>query len=163
MKRDREQLILGNLALVRQLARGFSSLDHDDLVSEGTLGLIDAADRFDSSLKIEFSTYAWPFIQGAMIDAINRELKRRAPGSIDPESVPSPHRSELTAVDVVWDAVEALPADQADAVVAMYGLDGRRPQGRADAAAELGTSEKRIRTACRRAIRSLRRTIRAAL
>jgi RNA polymerase sigma factor (sigma-70 family) len=67
-----EQDILDNMGLVIWVAKIFSGrlTNHvfgwDDLVSEGTLGLIKALDRFDPSTGHKFSAYGVPMIKGAM-------------------------------------------------------------------------------------------------
>ncbi|MBQ6152743.1 MAG: sigma-70 family RNA polymerase sigma factor [Ruminococcus sp.] len=64
----RDERIENNLGLVRSCAKRFSGkgIDHDDLVSAGTIGLVKAADRYDESLGYQFSTYAVPVILGEM-------------------------------------------------------------------------------------------------
>ena len=69
--------IEANLGLVhfvaRQIARGLrSDLELGDLVSAGTLGLMGAADSFDSTRGLAFSTYAAPRIRGAILDELRK-------------------------------------------------------------------------------------------
>lgn len=45
-------------------------LDHDDLLSYGTLGLIGTIESFDPNHGVKFSTYAMARIKGAILDAI---------------------------------------------------------------------------------------------
>jgi RNA polymerase sigma factor for flagellar operon FliA len=47
-----------------------STVDMNDLVGWGTMGLLDAADKFDHKQQIKFSTYASIRIRGAIIDQI---------------------------------------------------------------------------------------------
>jgi RNA polymerase primary sigma factor len=67
----REHLIHANFGLVRTIARGYQGrgLD-DDLISEGNLGLITAADRFDPRFNTRFSTYAAFWIKQAIRQAL---------------------------------------------------------------------------------------------
>jgi len=62
----REQLILAHMNLVRYLARKFANRGEplEDLIQVGTIGLINAIDRFDPSRSIRFATYATPTIVG---------------------------------------------------------------------------------------------------
>ncbi len=62
----REELITRYLPLVRSLARRFSSRGQavEDLIQVGSIGLIKAIDRFDTSRGVELSTYATPTILG---------------------------------------------------------------------------------------------------
>jgi RNA polymerase sigma factor for flagellar operon FliA len=62
--------------VVGRLAIGLPSiLDYEDILSYGTIGLIEALDRFDGSKGVKFETYAISRIRGAIIDAL-RSLDR---------------------------------------------------------------------------------------
>lgn len=74
----RDALLTENLSLVhhvaRQLERRLSDqLDHSELVSAGTLGLMSALAAFDPSRNIAFSTFAVPRIRGAILDELRRQ------------------------------------------------------------------------------------------
>jgi RNA polymerase sigma factor for flagellar operon FliA len=61
-------------ALARRLAASMPhSIDIGDLVQDGVLGLMDAANRFDAARGIKFETFAERRVRGAMIDALRRE------------------------------------------------------------------------------------------
>lgn len=61
-------------ALARRMAATMPhSIDLSDLVQDGVIGLIDAADRFDDSRGIKFETFAERRIRGAMIDALRKD------------------------------------------------------------------------------------------
>lgn len=68
----RDELILANLGLVGSVAKHFlgRGMDFDDLVSEGNLGLIEAAKRFDPMIGTKFSTYANIWIKHAIRRAL---------------------------------------------------------------------------------------------
>jgi RNA polymerase sigma factor for flagellar operon FliA len=57
---------------LRIAARVPSSVELDDLVHEGVLGLLDAADRYDPALGVQFRTYAEARIRGAILDGLRR-------------------------------------------------------------------------------------------
>src|ERR687891_999159 len=70
--------IVAGLPFVEGLARRMASsmphsIDIGDLVQDGMLGLIDAANRFDEGRGIKFETFAERRVRGAMIDALRRE------------------------------------------------------------------------------------------
>ena len=62
----REEFINGNLKLVLSVVQRFSGRGEspDDLFQIGCVGLIKSIDNFDSSLNVQFSTYAVPMIIG---------------------------------------------------------------------------------------------------
>lgn len=64
----REKFINGNLRLVLSIIHKFSNSNEniDDLFQIGCIGLMKAIDNFDTSLKVKFSTYAVPMIQGEL-------------------------------------------------------------------------------------------------
>jgi RNA polymerase sigma factor for flagellar operon FliA len=45
----------------------------DDLIGAGTIGLIQAVDRFQPSRGLQFATYAKHRIRGAMLDFLREE------------------------------------------------------------------------------------------
>ena len=86
---DKSTLVEDHVSLVRYLATRLSaklppSIEVDDLVGAGMLGLIDAAEKFDPSRGIRFRTYAERRIRGAILDHLRsldwapRSLRRRA-------------------------------------------------------------------------------------
>jgi RNA polymerase sigma factor (sigma-70 family) len=65
--------------LVRSLARRYTlppGLSPQDLVQEGLIGLLRALDRFDPSRGCCFSTFATPWIRGAIGRAVEQEWRR---------------------------------------------------------------------------------------
>ena len=66
MDRGVEELILNNMDLVYSTIYKMRIKINDDLVSEGMIGLIRAAKKFDSSLGLKFSTYAVSYIKGTI-------------------------------------------------------------------------------------------------
>jgi RNA polymerase sigma factor for flagellar operon FliA len=60
--------------VARQLSRALAAqADVEELVSCGTLGLIDALDAFDPARGLAFSTFAVPRIRGAILDELRRQ------------------------------------------------------------------------------------------
>lgn len=62
----RQQVIEQNLGLVHACAQRYKGkgIDYDDLYQAGCVGLVKAADGFDESRGLRFSTYAVPVILG---------------------------------------------------------------------------------------------------
>src|SRR5690348_12408348 len=72
---QREQLILRYTPLVRHAVGSLAaarpaSLDAEDIYSYGTMGLIDAIDRFDATRGVKFETYAVTRIRGYLLDQL---------------------------------------------------------------------------------------------
>lgn len=64
MLSQRDSLILDNIALVRYIAyKEYTNID-EDVISEGTIGLIKAADKYDPVHEVKFSTFAAEYIRG---------------------------------------------------------------------------------------------------
>jgi|GEM_PF-1811016 len=67
-----ETLVLSNISLVNSLAKKYApfGLPMEDLIGEGTLGLVEAARRFDPYRGTRFTTYAVWSVKRAMIKAV---------------------------------------------------------------------------------------------
>jgi RNA polymerase sigma factor (sigma-70 family) len=68
------QLVESNLRLVVKIAKEYrtASIGLEDLISEGNLGLIEAAERFDPSRGVRFLSYASWWIRKYMLRALER-------------------------------------------------------------------------------------------
>lgn len=66
MDKRGQVVISDNIGLVHACAKKFKSrgIEYDDLFQAGCVGLIKAADAFDTSRGVKFSTYAVPVILG---------------------------------------------------------------------------------------------------
>ncbi len=62
----RDEIVIKNMGLVKSVVRRFDGRGYEteDLFQIGCVGLIRAAERFDSSFGVQFSTYAVPMIIG---------------------------------------------------------------------------------------------------
>lgn len=74
----REKLILHYLHLVRYVVSRLPmtlpvSITQEDLVSYGTLGLMESVERFDLERGLKFETYAVTRIRGAIIDQLRSQ------------------------------------------------------------------------------------------
>ena len=65
-KEARDRVVTENVGLVWSIVRRFANRGHDmeDLFQIGSIGLIKAIDKFDTSYEVKFSTYAVPMITG---------------------------------------------------------------------------------------------------
>jgi RNA polymerase primary sigma factor len=69
---SRNRVVQENLGLVYQVARQYANrgLTLEDLIAEGNLGLIRAAERYESRFGTRFSTYAVFYIKDAILSAL---------------------------------------------------------------------------------------------
>lgn len=73
----RERLVVTHLGLVRRIASRYRELGVplDDLVQEGSLGLLDAIDRFDPSRGVGFEAYARFRVRRAIRNALTDQAR----------------------------------------------------------------------------------------
>ena len=87
----REQMIAEQLPQVRYVARKIHErlpkhVELEDLVQAGVLGLIDAAQKFDTEKNVSFRSYAQFRVRGAILDSLRaadwspRDLRRKSRG-----------------------------------------------------------------------------------
>ena len=98
IKAQSEEYILDNINLVRHIASKYFTknigIEYDDLVSYGTIGLIDAANSYKYDRNCKFSTYASLKIRASIID----EIRRNSPVS----------RNDFSKINQYNSAVESL-------------------------------------------------------
>jgi len=86
---SREQAVKEYASMVRAVANRMcmrmpASIDVDDLISAGMIGLIEAFDRFDRERNLEFRKFAIVRVKGAMLDEVrqndplSRTFRKRA-------------------------------------------------------------------------------------
>lgn len=90
---ERETLIMDHMPQVRLIARRIhercpQSVNIEDLVSAGIIGLITAIDNYDPSLNVKLNTYAEFKIRGAILDSLRSldwapRLKRKKAREIE--------------------------------------------------------------------------------
>ncbi len=84
-----QALVLEHLPAVRYVARQMSErlpqhVELDELIGAGTLGLVDAARKYNAGKNVQFRSYAQFRIRGAILDSLRsldwspRELRRKA-------------------------------------------------------------------------------------
>ncbi|WP_439647514.1 RNA polymerase sigma factor FliA [Alishewanella maricola] len=108
-----QQLVERQAPLVKRiayhlLARLPASVQVDDLIQSGMIGLIEAAKNFDGSKGASFETFAGIRIRGAMLDEIRR-------GDWTPRSV---HRNSRLIADTIAELEAELGRDVKDYEVA---------------------------------------------
>lgn len=74
-QKEKDKLILKYLDVVKIIAKKIylklpSSYELDDLISVGTIGLMDAIEKYDPSQEVKFKTYAEYRIRGQILDEL---------------------------------------------------------------------------------------------
>lgn len=169
------------MGYVITLARQYKSdiLSTDDLTSEGAIGLMKAARRYDPSRGKPFVTFAAPYIRRSIEEAIAR-LETDADLRSTDESLPVGSHNNYTLLNVLED-VNAPRADAAveqstlsDDLVAAIGILSERERAvvsryygigcERQTMAEIGQSlemkRERVRQVRDQAVRKLRRATR---
>jgi RNA polymerase sigma factor for flagellar operon FliA len=171
---DRDQLAVTHLGFVRALARRHfarRALDLSDLESAGTLGLLDAARRFDPARGVRFSTLAAHRIVGAMRDEIRdggtftrAELPAARAGALVRHLVPleaatiaavDPEVTDVIAARRLRAAVRRLPLRLAKVIVWRYWHGLSQPA----IGARLGVTHGRVSHLEREALARLREAV----
>ena len=77
----KDEMVVRNLRLVHALAARYTGRGaaYDDLVQEGTIGLIRAVEKFDHRRGLKFSTYAVWWIRRSLMDALSDARTIRIP------------------------------------------------------------------------------------
>lgn len=111
---DQDQLVMQFAPLVKRIAYHLmaklpASVQVEDVIQNGMLGLIDAVNRYEDGLGAQFETYAVQRIRGAMLDglrendwlprSLRREMRRieAAISSLEQRFGRAPTENELAA------------------------------------------------------------------
>lgn len=72
---SRNQLVQGNIRLVMHIAKRYNNkgVDLEELIQEGSLGLIKAAEKYNINKGFRFTTYAYWWIQQSIKNALNQK------------------------------------------------------------------------------------------
>ena len=101
-KKAREKLISHNLRLVAHVVKKYTnSLEVDDLLSVGTIGLIKAIDTFDYNKKVQLSTYAARCINNEILMLIRANKKHKNVVSLNSLTSNNEEDNDLELKDVI--------------------------------------------------------------
>ena len=165
-KKAREILISHNLRLVAHIVKRYTnSLEADDLLSVGTIGLIKAVDSFDYDKNVQLSTYAARCINNEILMLIRSNKKHKNVVSLNSLTTNSDDDKDLELEDVlssdeeeVFSQVETklsmqrieniirreLDEREQKVIELRYGLKGDRAYTQKEIASKLGISRSYI-------------------
>lgn len=125
-KEAKDKLVKHNIGLIKSVLRRFTNRGYevDDLFQIGSIGLLKAIDKFDTSYKVRFSTYAVPMIAGEIkrflrddgIIKVSRSLKQTA------SKVKQTHEALSKKLDrdpTIQEISDELDIDKEDIVMAL--------------------------------------------
>lgn len=103
-KKAREVLINHNLRLVAHIVKKYSnSLEADDLISVGTIGLIKAVDSFDENKGVLLSTYASRCIENEILMLIRANKKHKETVSLNSVLSPKADSDDMELTNFIPD------------------------------------------------------------
>lgn len=175
----RDELVTKNMGYVITLARQYSCelLSTNDLISEGSIGLIKAAEKFDPSRGKPFVTFAAPYIRHSIEEAI-RKVTGETPVLSTDENLPVGSNNNYTLLNVLEDkdapkadlvmeqaslsddlvrAIDVLNEREKAVVQGFFGIEGER-KTMAEIGEELGLKRERVRQIRNQAVRKLKKT-----
>ncbi len=154
----RERLIMAYRPMVFWLAKKFRVPynSYPDLIQEGMIGLIAAADKFEPARNNRFITYAYYKVRGRMANFLQRS-EARAPLPVEEEYLERSDSFEDDLDRMEWqlairEGFEQLPQRERDVVRSLL-IEGRRAQ---EVASEQGVGISHIYRLQRRAIARLK-------
>ena len=182
MQEKVEKLVTNNLGLVRYVAKQFSSsnVDFDDLVSEGTMGLIKAASSFDETKNVKFSTYSSQCIRNEILmylrstKKLNAEVYLNEPIGKDKddntitlkeilENDDKPIEEEIELklrIKKLYEKIKSSLQERERTILELrFGLNGAEPQTQHEIAKEMGISRSYVSRIETKAINKLAKEI----
>lgn len=168
----RQAMISANLRLVFHWAKRYQAYaELDDLIQEGTIGLMRAVDKFEWERGFKFSTYATWWIRQALQRTIDKsqfnDISLDQPVGEDESTT----LGELAASDAsdfetdvelsimaesIRDALDGLSEEERNVIACRFGIDGLKPKSLEAVAKELNLGIRRVRRIEKEAIRRLR-------
>ncbi len=164
--RASERLIEHNLRLVAYIARKFenTSIEYEDLISTGAIGLIKAVKTFKMDKNIRLATYASRCIENEILMQIRKISKIKNDLSLDKplsedfdgnqlvlaDIIPSDEDIITQAVDepgdkqLICELINKLNSREKEIMILRYGLMGQQELTQREVALKLGISQSYI-------------------
>ena len=177
-----EELTKANLKFVVSLAHQYRNrgLGEDELISEGNIGMMHAAQKFDGTKGTRFVKFAATYIRKAMEEAIREQLDTyKVQLSIDQpvpvgsngnftlqsvlENKNSPQADEHLTRQIIAAEIakgmDALDERQQKVITLIYGLQNGERYTMEEIAKEMGIKRERVRQIRNKALRKLQKRL----
>ena len=175
----KQKLVEHNLRLVVYIARRFenTSINLEDLISIGTIGLMMAVSTYRLEKKIKLATYASRCIENEILMYIRKTANQKAEVSLDEPINLDCDGNELLLSDILGteedmilrpleedvdrhvlrQALKTLPPREQEIVYLRFGLEGRKEMTQKEVAQEMGISQSYISRLEKRILLRLRK------
>ncbi len=175
----KQKLVEHNLRLVVYIARRFenTSINLEDLISIGTIGLMKAVSTYRLEKKIKLATYASRCIENEILMYIRKTANQKAEVSLDEPINLDCDGNELLLSDILGteedmilrpleedvdrhvlrQALKTLPPREQEIVYLRFGLEGRKEMTQKEVAQEMGISQSYISRLEKRILLRLRK------
>lgn len=163
--RAKEQLVKDNMGFVIAMAKKYANrgVPLEDLISEGYIGMIKAAENYDAAKGAKFTSYASNYVRQSMIDALNADdcqyndnASQKLEAMADKESGTDSRTEQVILNDDIVAAIKLLKERERVVVSHCFGI-GLPQMTLAEIAEELGVTRERVRQIRKKAIRHLRK------
>ena len=177
----RNKLVVSNIPYVIMCAKSFCGygLSIEDLISEGTLGLIKAIEKFDYTKGFRLITYAKAWIRLFMQEAVNQRCSKKyrlvsLDASIDSDDNESTLGSVLADMDNIsvedecenkvakeklWKAIFSLKPNEREIIILHYGLCNHEEHSFEQIGAIKGRTRSRMQQIEKKAFEHLRENL----
>ena len=165
-----EKLTKANLKFVVSLAHQYRNrgLGEDDLISEGNIGMMHAAQKFDGTKGTRFVKFAATYIRKAMEEAIREQpVPVGSNGNFTLQSIlenkNSPQADEHLTRQIIAAEIakgmDVLDERQQKVITLIYGLQNGERYTMEEIAKEMGIKRERVRQIRNKALRKLQKRL----
>lgn len=180
-KKAKDKLILSNLPFVAYCARSYhgKGLSDEDLISEGTIGLIEAVNRFDYTRGFRLLTYAKFWIRRYLNLAVQNHISKNyrlvsldatynsdgdestfLSNLADTENLSVEEECENNLqTEKLWSAINGLKPEEREVVILHYGLKKQEEHSFSEIGAIKGKTRSRMQQIEQKAFSHLRENL----
>lgn len=177
----KNELIEHNLRLVAHIIKKYysSSVQQDDLISIGTIGLIKAINTFDTDKGTRLATYAARCIENEILMQFRAQKKTAQDISVNEPIDTDSEGNPLTLMDIISTEdeivediykmtmlkklsteVDKIKDPREKSIIMMrYGLDGMRPMTQLEVSKKLNISRSYVSRIEKKALKELRKAL----